>query len=239
MLLFVTGGHEEVRVGSRRERLRADTYSEIKDAALAQIAAEGASALSIRGVARAIGMSPAGVYRYYDSLDSLLTDLIADAYNDLATAVITAAQAPGTPVEHLRRAMHAYRAWALREPQRFLLIFGTPIPGYEAPDDGPTEIAHRRLGAAFFELLGRAQADQSHDLESSARPPTPGERQAAAHLGGDLPPENVAGLLSAYAHLYGLVALEVLGQFHWVYPGADADVFFASEVDHIISRLLP
>jgi AcrR family transcriptional regulator len=238
MLLWVAQARAEVHPESRRDRLRAETFSEIKNAALAQIAVEGASAVSIRGVARAIGMSPAGVYRYYDGLDALLTDLIADAYDGLATAVSTAATAQGTPHECLRRAMHAYRAWALSEPHRFLLILGTPIPGYEAPDDGPTEIANRRLGSAFFNVVGRAYAEQQGDLPPLSRPPIPSE-STAARLAVDVPPQAVAGLLSAYAHLYGLVALEVLGQFHWVYRGADADMFFAGEVDSMIERLLP
>ena len=72
---------------TRREKNRAATLAEIKAAALDQIASEGAGALTLRGIARAIGMSPAGLYRYYDGLDALITELITDAYNDLADAV--------------------------------------------------------------------------------------------------------------------------------------------------------
>ncbi len=224
---------------SRRERLRAETDAEIKQAALAQIATQGASALSIRGVARAIGMSPAGLYRYYDSLEALLTALIADAYGELADAVTAAAGEPGTARDRIRGAMHAYRDWALADPQRFVLIFGAPVPGYSAPPDGPTEVANRRIGAAFFRLAAQAHAEGSLRIPSSGRPPTPGELGAAARLGTELPAPAVPTLLGAYAHLHGLVALEVLGQLDWVYPGLDADTFFATEVDSIVDRLLP
>jgi AcrR family transcriptional regulator len=221
----------------RRERLRADTYAEIKKAALAQVAAEGASALSVRGIARAIGMSPAGLYRYYDSLAALLTDLIADAYNELADAVSAASSEPGSLAERLRLAMHAYRDWALAERQRFLLIFGTPLPGYEAPANGPTEVANRRLGAVFFQLAAHAHAQGSLNVPPVSRPPTSRELAAAASLGVELPPVAVAALLSAYAHLHGLVILEVLGQFDWVYPGTDANAFFSDETHRIAERL--
>jgi AcrR family transcriptional regulator len=223
---------------SRRERLRAETDAEIKQAALAQVAGQGASALSIRGVARAIGMSPAGLYRYYDSLEALLTALVADAYGELADAVSSAVDAPGTAGDRLRGALHAYRDWALAEPQRFLLIFGTPVPGYTAPPDGPTEVANRRLGAAFFRLAAQAHSEGSLTIPPADRPPTPGELTAAARLSADLPAPAVPALLGAYAHLHGLVALEVLGQLDWVYPDADADTFFATEVDRIVDRLL-
>ena len=83
-------------MSTRRELTRTATIAQIKQAALDQIEHEGAPALSIRGVARAIGMSPAGLYRYYDGRDALLTDLLADAYMDLARAVATAS---GLPIE--------------------------------------------------------------------------------------------------------------------------------------------
>ena len=98
-------------------------------------------------------MSPAGLYRYFDSLDSLLTELIADAYNDLADTVDTATTGPGTVRERLLAGMLAYRRWSLDHPNQFLLIFGTPIPGYAAPEEGPTVEANRRVGAAFFDVV--------------------------------------------------------------------------------------
>ena len=88
---------------TRRELTRTATIAQIKRAALDQIEHEGAPALSIRGVARAIGMSPAGLYRYYDGRDALLTDLLTDAYMDLARAVAAAAGLPiGSAAEPAR-----------------------------------------------------------------------------------------------------------------------------------------
>ena len=221
---------------TRRERLRADTITEIKQAALDQIGTHGAPSLSIRGIARDIGMSPAGLYRYYDSLDTLITELVTDTYADLATTVEAAIDTSPSARDRLRSGMHAYRDWASADPQRFLLIFGTPIPGYAAPEDGPTEQANRRIGAAFFRVAADALANGELAVPSPGRPLTPTEQAAASRFGADLPAAVVPALVSAYAHFHGLVTLEILGQLSWIYP--DPDAFYAAEVDHILDRLL-
>lgn len=225
---------------TRRERLRADTIGEIKRAALDQIARDGASSLSIRAVARDIGMSPAGLYRYYDGRDALLTDLLTDAYADLADAVEEAiATTGGTAIDRFVAGVRRYRRWALDDPHRFLLIFGTPIPGYEAPEDGPTVEANRRMGRAFFGLAVEGIADGSMRPDAG-RPPTPGEADFAAGLGpgAELPAEAIGALLGTWSHWHGLVALEVGHQFDWIYgPAADREAFFEAEVARMVTGL--
>ena len=221
---------------TRRERLRADTVAEIKQAALDQIATQGAASLSIRGIARDIGMSPAGLYRYYDSLDTLITELVTDTYTDLASTVETAVDRRESARARLRAGMHAYRDWSVADPHRFLLIFGTPIPGYTAPEGGPTEQANRRIGAAFFGVATDAHAHGELAVDEPRRPLSPTEKAAAARFGADLPAAAVPALVSAYAHFHGLVTLEILGQLSWLYPHPDA--FYAAEVEHILDRLL-
>lgn len=221
---------------TRRERLRADTIAEIKQAARQQIATHGPASLSIRGIARDIGMSPAGLYRYYDSLDTLITELVTDTYTDLAETVETAVGGPGSARDRLRAGMHAYRDWAIADPQRFLLIFGTPIPGYAAPEDGPTEQANRRIGAAFFGVAADAHAHDQLVLPDPGRLLTPIEQAAASTFGTDLPPAAVPALVSAYAHFHGLVTLELLGQLTWLYP--DPALFYTAETDRILDHLL-
>ena len=223
---------------TRRERLRAATIADIKDAALDQIASEGAPSLSLRGVARSIGMSPAGLYRYYDGRDALLTDLLTDAYNGLADAVEGAiTSTPGSAADRFAAGVRCYRAWAREDPHRFLLIFGTPIPGYAAPEDGPTVEANRRMGWAFFSLAADGIADGSLH-PSSGRSPTAGEVAFAEETGEslDLPAGAIGALLGTWAHWHGLVALELTGQFDWIY-GEDADAFFDGEIDRMITGL--
>ena len=234
---------------SRREATRTATVSAIKAAALRQVAEDGAAALTIRGVARAVGLSPAGMYRYYDGRDALLTDLLVDAYSDLADTVAVAAGLPTSPgsdssasdvlaedpgvpdpARALLDAIEAYRAWAVANPSRFLLIFGTPVPGYAAPPDGPTVAANRRMGRVFFTLGALAWR------QDATRSPEPGPQRTATpeeldllrqlrHLAPGLPDSTVPRMLAGWALWHGLVTLEVTGQLHWAYP--DTGAFFS------------
>lgn len=231
-------------MSTRRAQARATTVAQIKDAALAQVASQGAPALSIRGVARAIGMSPAGLYRYYASRDALLTDLLVDAYNDLADAVAGAAGLPtrgpadagprpvADPIAALLAAIEAYRSWAVTNPARFLLIFGTPVPGYEAPPDGATVTANRRMGQVFFTLAAQSWREgllaqpQGEPGAASAE-----ELQLLAQLrmlADTFPAELVPRMLGGWALWHGLVTLEVTGQLHWIYP--DTGTFYTNRV---------
>lgn len=208
------------------------TFAEIKQAALEQIAAEGAGSLSIRGIARAIGMSPAGLYRYYDSLDSLLTDLIADAYNDLADAVVAATTTAGTVRDRLLAGMLAYRQWCLEHPNEFLLVFGTPIPGYAAPEEGPTVEANRRIGAAFFGLVHEGWRTGTLALPVGPRPATQEEQAFLAPVAPDFPAAWLTPFVGAWSHFHGMVTLEILGQLDWLYP--DGEAFYRAEVERLL-----
>lgn len=224
---------------TRRDRHRTATIEEIKHAALGQIAAQGAASLTIRGVARAIGMSPAGLYRYVDSLDDLVTALLTDAYDGLADAVEAGiAAATGSALDQFVAGALAYRRWAHDHRNQFLLIFGTPIPGYAAPVEGPTVRANRRMGEAFFRIGVEAWASGELRVPDLGRAPTTAETEFAAGLSvADLPPELVPTLIGTWTHLHGLVTLEVLEQLHWLYPGADADTFFDGEVRRMMAPL--
>jgi AcrR family transcriptional regulator len=224
---------------SRRERLRAETIEDIKQAALEQIAESGPASLSMRGIARAIGMSPAGLYRYYEGIDALLTELIAEAYDDLADAVITATTEDSPPRERQRDGMLAYRRWGLEHPNRFLLIFGTPIPGYAAPEGGPTVAANRRVGEAFFRVAADAWKRGELAAPPGRRAPEPGEAELAGMLAEwapGFPAELVGVLLGTWAHFHGLVTLEVLHQLDWIYP--DPEVFYRSELERMLDGLM-
>ena len=222
---------------TRRERLRAATVAEIKEAALAQIAEVGAPGLSLRGVARTIGMSPAGLYRYYEGRDGLLTALITDAYNALADAV---AEGMATGGEELRArfigGIRAYRRWSLANRNQFLLIFGTPIPGYSAPEDGPTVAANRRMGEHFFRIGLEAWRQGTFHPTAGSPAPTTGEVELAKLLDPDFPAELVSVMLGTWAHFHGLVTLEVLHQFDWIYAD-DPEAFFNSEVERLMDSL--
>src|SRR3954447_26089069 len=120
-----------------RARARAELTHEIKAAARRHLAAEGAQRLSLRAVAREVGMVSSAVYRYFPSRDDLLTALIVDAYNavgDVAERGLSA-RGPAGVVPRWVRVSTAIRTWALAHPHEYALIYGSPVPGYAAPVD--------------------------------------------------------------------------------------------------------
>jgi AcrR family transcriptional regulator len=134
----------------RRERLRTEAVQQIKAAGLQQLRHEGAAGLSLRAVARAVGMSSPGLYRYYASRDELLTALITDVYDDLAQALEQARDTAGPGLaDRLRDVCLAYYDWADAHRAEFSLVFGAPVPSYSAPPDGSTTAAAHRFGAVF------------------------------------------------------------------------------------------
>src|SRR4051794_38580916 len=141
-----------------RERARADVMAELLAAARARLVTEGAAELSLRAVARDLGMASSAVYRYVESRDALLTLLIIEAYDAVGTvaeaAVERSAQGPAATWLEVARAV---RAWALENRYSFELIYGTPVRGYQAPED--TVLPAVRIWGVIVGLLMRAEAE--------------------------------------------------------------------------------
>ncbi|MBF8188438.1 TetR/AcrR family transcriptional regulator [Nonomuraea sp. K274] len=198
-----------------RERVRAELTREITDIARRRLATEGAGGLSLRAVAREMGMVSSAIYRYFPSRDDLLTTLIIDGYNALGEAV-ERADADCPPDDHPGRwltACHAVRAWAVAHPHEYALIYGSPVPGYQAPQD---TIAARLRDVT---VLGRILADawKAGAVRPPAIEPPAG---LAAEAGGfrelmpEVPDSVIWAGVSAWTALYGWVGFEVFGQFN-------------------------
>jgi len=131
----------------RREERHPDLQTAIKETAWKQIAEAGAPALGLRSIARELNITAPSIYNYFPSRDDLVTALIVDAYNSLADAQESAAQ--NLTADDLSGRLFelglAYRAWTVTYPQRYQLIFGTPIPHYHAPDEITLPAAARAL----------------------------------------------------------------------------------------------
>ncbi len=167
---------------TRRERLREATQEEIKAVALKQMGEQGTSGLSLRGVAAEMGMSAPALYNYYGSRDELVTALIVDAYSSLGAALHTAA-ASGPTEEYGERclaAVLAYREWALAHRVEYMLIFGSPIPGYHAPPEITVPVTQQ----AFLPLVMIFQ-----EAERAGKLKIPAEYRQ------ELPPEIVQPLM--------------------------------------------
>lgn len=231
-----------VAEGSVRERRRAETVREIKDAALEQLAEAGAGALSLRGVARAVGMTVQSLYHYFPARDALLTALVADAHHALADAVQAAADATrGRPAPERRCATtSAYRRWALENRARFLLIYGTPVPGFVVDEGAGTREAARRLAVPFVETVFDGWTPE----EIAAVPPVPGITDVGDG-GIPLPPGALAWLLDLRARMHGMVVLELLDHLHPL-QDRSAELFAAAvqrlgadvEAEHARARAL-
>jgi AcrR family transcriptional regulator len=214
-----------------RERVRRELTSEIKEIALTQLESGGGAALSLRAIAREMGMASSALFRYFASRDTLLTALIIDSYSSLAEAAETAeARVHQRSIEDRWVAIcHGVRNWALAHPHEYALIFGSPIPGYAAPEGtvGPAS----RVPLLLAELLLDLVQEKSYAAGANPKPPAavrravdPVRSVVSESITADL---MVRGLM-AWTYLFGAVSFEVFGHRHNVI--ADYDAFFDYEV---------
>jgi AcrR family transcriptional regulator len=209
-----------------RERARAEVMSELLASARERLGTDGAANLSLRAVARDLGMASSAVYRYVDSRDALLTLLIIEAYDAIGAAVEDASRASRErgepPAQRWLASARAARTWALANPHAYELIYGTPVPGYRAPQD--TVASALRVWSAIIEPLLAAHAD------GSLRPTGPDfetrglvEPEVYAFAGlasdGQAPPDvarAVTRSMSLFAVLIGAISAELFGHLHRV-----------------------
>ncbi|WP_410651149.1 TetR/AcrR family transcriptional regulator [Amycolatopsis sp. cmx-4-54] len=203
-------------VKTSRERYRAQVRAEIKRYAWEQLGTTGVSALSLNAIAKHVGMSGPALYRYFPSRDDLITDLVRDAYRSLADVVRAAAGSGG-----VAEVAYAIREWALADPQRYLFVYGTPIPGYRAPGD-TTEISNE-----FMAVLLRVHADAPDDGRVTAFDSHVEEHREWA---GGLPVSSAVlrRAVTFWTRIHGVLSLELAG--HFAGMGFDPGVLFAAEL---------
>jgi AcrR family transcriptional regulator len=217
---------------TRRERQRAATVEEIKEVARGLMRDQGTTDVRFTDIAKEMGMTPPALYRYYADRDALLTELIADAYRELGREVASAREQrdPDDIGGRWVAVGTAYRDWARREPQQFALILGMPLPGYVAPEEGPTTAAAKDamsqlsllfIRAAELGVLGKPLvADVSDEMAACAAEKHP-------ELGHLVPPESFQAMIQAWATLHGATCLDAYGQFDWMSDEA-RDALFVS-----------
>ncbi|HEU4541117.1 MAG TPA: TetR/AcrR family transcriptional regulator [Jiangellaceae bacterium] len=217
---------------SRRERARAATIDEIKETATRLMTEQGTTDLRFSDIAREMGMTAPALYRYFADRDELLTALIADTYDELGAIVAAARErVPADDVwGRFLAVADAYRSWAKREPVRFTLIFGMPVPGYAAPEDGPTTEAAIRamsqLKAIFFDAAERGELAKPllGDVDKAILDCMEAERQA--HPDEPEPrPETFQAMLHCWASLHGFASLEAHGHLNWLPEDARQALF--------------
>jgi len=208
-----------------RDRARAELTEEIKTVARRHLAQEGSSALSLRAVAREVGMVSSAVYRYFPSRDDLLTALIVDAYNAVGAAAEDALVANRRRNAAARwvAVSEAIRTWALAHPHEYALIYGSPIPGYAAPPDTIDPAA--RIALALLQIVVDGVANGEIIEGDTGSIPRVVHADFAALRAAGAPGVSDAVLsrtLLAWSQLLGGISLEMFGHLHNVIHDYDA-----------------
>ncbi|MEV3961484.1 WHG domain-containing protein [Nocardia sp. NPDC050193] len=200
---------------SLRARVRAEMIQEIKAVARTHFAREGAN-LSLRGVARDMGIVASALYRYFPNRDALLTALITDAYEDLGAAA--AAADAGLPRGQLRQrwlaVCRAVREWALAHQAEYGLLYGNPIPGYQAPEETVESAA--RVVLLLVEIVvedTQRLAPIPEDIPETVRSDL---RRLIAQRPAAISEARLDRILAAWTQLFGLIGFEVFGRLHTV-----------------------
>ncbi len=225
-----------------RSRARAQMRTEILDAAREQLATQGVGTLSLRGVARDLGMAPSAVYRYFENRDVLLTALIVDAYDALGDAAEGAERTvdPDDLAGRWAAIARAVRRWALANPSLYALVYGSPVPGYAAPQETvvPATQVTQRLAALVHDALTSAEPTSGSSgpfgppaLDAAAPVSREAQRGLAplvAFLGPGTSAEWAVRALMAWTWLFGAVSFELFGQLNGaVLPERRGEVFDA------------
>ncbi|HEX6194995.1 MAG TPA: TetR/AcrR family transcriptional regulator [Jiangellaceae bacterium] len=199
-----------------RERVRAEMIKEITDVARKHLATEGAAGLSLRAIARELGMVSSAIYRYFAGRDELLTALIIEGYNAIGE-VVEEAGARARQDDYAGRWLavcRAVRQWALANPHEYALLYGSPVPGYKAPPDTVTPAL--RDTVVYGRILTDAYENDAltpPDLGLSAPTELSGDMERVRELMPRLPDDLVARAVLAWAALFGIVSFEVFGRF--------------------------
>ncbi|NJK81188.1 MAG: TetR/AcrR family transcriptional regulator [Chloroflexaceae bacterium] len=201
---------------NRRERLHDAAREEIKTTARQLMAEEGTAAISIRAIARRMGITAPGLYRYYKNRDAIITALIVDAYTALGDALDTVLQSfPAGQYAHQFIAVaEEYRRWALAHPVDYALIFGNPIPGYQAPPEVTSPAAQRALSPFGAIVQAAWEAGELHPRLPDAPIDEELHCQLAAwtdRSGYTFPPHITQSFLRGWGQVQGLTTLELYG----------------------------
>ncbi|MFD9941161.1 TetR/AcrR family transcriptional regulator [Nonomuraea sp. NPDC059023] len=210
---------------SMRERFREQVREDVKATALDQLAEGGPQAISINAIAKQLGVSGGGLYRYFASRDDLLTALVIDAYEDLHDAIAQklGGEAAGrTPEERFRALARSYRAWALAEPHRYELLFKPPVPGYDAHAESLAAAARSLmviLLGVLAEFAGEPATYQKDDVLAARAAGSADFRLAVA----------------VWSCVHGIVSLELGGGLSAM--TVEVDALFEYEIELLIERI--
>jgi AcrR family transcriptional regulator len=221
-----------VQAPSRRDRVRAATTQEIIETARRLLVEQGAEAVSLRAIARQMGMTAPALYRYFDSHEVLIKFVIADIFSELTTNVraaieVAGAASGGDLTQKLLAACRAFRRWSLGHPREFGLLFGTPLPGVNIEHDEITAERGGEFGNTFFGLILELWVGHpfpvlpDEQIAPELREQLRRYRDGLGALADGLPLGLLLIFLRCWTRLYGAVGLEVFGHLGFALDDAE------------------
>ncbi|MER5549597.1 TetR/AcrR family transcriptional regulator [Streptomyces sp. NPDC001118] len=224
-----------------RERQRAETKSEILGHARQLLVDEGPAAVSLRAIAREMGMTAPGLYRYYADHRQLIQALTASLYDELAAGLRHACdKAPDqSPRGRFTATARALRTWALSHKAEFALIFSKPLPDADCAPGDPCHAASWRFGGVFLDLMTEFWRTGTLSLpEPGALDPDwlPQLEEVREHLGSEQPPlEGLYIFVLAWSRLYGMISIEAFG--HLNFALTDPEPLFEHNLRDVLKLL--
>ena len=236
----------------QEKRSRADNRAQMQAAILElgrqHLSTHGAAGLSLRAIARELGVVSSAVYRYVPSRDELLTLLLVEGYTDLADTFDAAADhatsASGDQSSSPHRAAivagaQAAREWARTDPPRWALLYGSPVPGYAAPAERTVAPGTRMIGRLLTELDAAHRAGELRAQATAISPPLATDLgEITAEFDVDLPPEVLVAAITLWASMIGGISLEVFGQYGadtFTHPAAVFDAQFGAALSLVFA----
>lgn len=223
----------------RTDERQPNLQEAIKDTAWKQIAESGSASLSLRAIARELGITAPAIYNYYPSRDDLVTALIVDAFTSLAEAQ----EASLLGLEGNRRAVRlsalglAYREWAVTYPQRYHLIFGTPIPNYTAPEEVTLPAAAQALVPLIQSIQDLASAGELRtERLAEMSPKLKSMLGAWSEFAGGFNPDVLYLALVIWSRVHGLVMLEITHQIPSFFD--DPAEMYRQEIKNLLIQYL-
>jgi AcrR family transcriptional regulator len=217
----------------RRDRLRAATEAEIRATARRLLVAEPGQPPTLRGIAREMGMTAPGLYRYYASLDDLLLALCDDLFGEVHGVVTSALDAHGDDLgDRMLAAVRAFRGWALANPAEFGLMFRSGDGLWADADDGCEQ--SRRFAGLFLELfvgLWDVRPFALPEMRGGVAESCGQLATFARSAGVDLPAPALWVFANSWVRLYGVVCMEALGHLRFMF--SDAGPYFEAELEQV------
>jgi len=219
---------------SRRDRVRAATTQEIIQTARKLLVEQGPDAVSLRAIAREMGMTAPALYRYFGSREELLRHLVASIFTEIADHVRTAIHAvaatagpdrtePEIMAIKMMAGCREFRSWALTHVPEFSMLFGSPVAGYDVIQNDPTVECGRQFGKVFLDLFGDLYRRRPFPIPADSEIQPELREQLARYrevIGSDLPVGALQTFLRCWVLLYGTVSLEVFGHLRFALDDA-------------------